>query len=176
MIPIELTTCTLRPWRTGDEDSVAQHANNRKIWRNVRDHFPYPYTLADAKRWVFHASTVLSDKVFAIEVDGNAVGSIGLVAKEDVYRSSMEIGYWLGEAFWGRGIATEAVGAVTRYGFEHFDIVRIYADIFEWNAASARVLEKNGYLFEARLKKAIIKDGTIGDVLIYSILKESVAS
>jgi len=175
MIPIELNRCTLRQWKTGDEESVAFHANNKKIWRNVRDHFPSPYTLADAVRWVFHASTVLSDKVFAIDVDGNAVGSIGLVAKDDVYRTSMEIGYWLGEQYWGRGIVTEAVGAVTMYGFERFDIVRIYADIFEWNPASARVLEKNGYVFEARLKQAIVKDGVISDVLIYSILKETLA-
>ena len=173
MIHMELDRCTLRQWKTGDEESVVFHANNKKIWRNVRDHFPSPYTLADAVRWVFHASTVLSDKVFAIDVDGKAVGSIGLVPKEDVYRKSMEIGYWLGEQYWGRGIATEAVGAMTRYGFAQFDIIRIYADIFEWNPASARVLEKNGYQFEARLKRAIVKDGTISDVLIYSILKEA---
>lgn len=171
MTTFELSQCTLRPWRSGDEESVALHANNKKIWMNVRDHFPYPYTMADARRWVFHASTVLTDKVFAIDIDGCAVGSIGLVAKEDVYRTSMEIGYWLGEEFWGRGISTEAVGAITKYGFGHFDIGRIFADIFEWNPASGRVLEKNGYVLEARLKKAIIKDGKISDVLIYSILK-----
>jgi len=171
MTTFELTKCTLRPWRSGDEESVALHANNKKIWMNVRDHFPYPYTMADARRWVFHASTVLTDKVFAIDIDGHAIGSIGLVAKDDVYRTSMEIGYWLGEKFWGQGITTEAVGAMTRYGFEHFDIGRIFADIFAWNPASGRVLEKNGYILEARLKKAIIKDGKVSDVLIYSILK-----
>jgi [ribosomal protein S5]-alanine N-acetyltransferase len=171
MIEFQLHTCRLRPWKIGDEESLVKHANNKKIWHNVRDHFPFPYTMTEAQRWIFHASSAFFDKVFAVEIDGNAVGSIGLVSKDDVYRKSMEIGYWLGEEFWGRGIITEAAGAVTAYGFQHFDIVRLYADIFEWNPASVRVLEKNGYHFEARLKNAVFKDGKIGDVLIYSILK-----
>ncbi|MFA5834312.1 MAG: GNAT family N-acetyltransferase [Bacteroidota bacterium] len=166
-----LQRCLLRPWRIGDELSLEKHANNRKIWINVRDHFPHPYTKGDAMRWVQHASTSLSETVFAITIDGNAVGSIGLVAKDDVYRKSMEIGYWLGEEFWGRGIVTEAVGVVSEYGFDRFDIVRLYADVFEWNNASVRVLEKNGYTFEARLKKAVIKDGMIADALMYAKLK-----
>ncbi len=173
MTEFQLKKSRLRPWKQGDELPLIRYANNKKIWQNVRDHFPYPYTLPDAHRWTFHASTALIDKVFAIEVNGEPVGSIGLVPKEDVYRTSMEIGYWLGEEFWGKGIVSEAVRAITKYGFNHFDIVRIYADIFEWNPASARVLEKNDYVFEARLKNAIIKDERIGDVLIYSILKEN---
>lgn len=158
----------LRPWRSGDEASLQKHADNRKIWLNVRDHFPHPYTVGDAVRWVQHASMHLSDSVFAITVDGLAVGSVGLVAKDDVYRKSMEIGYWLGEEYWGRGIVSEAVGAVTEYGFAQFDIVRIYADVFASNTASARVLEKNGYAFEARLRRAVVKDGIISDVLMYA--------
>jgi RimJ/RimL family protein N-acetyltransferase len=158
----------LRPWHTGDEVSLEHYANNRKVWINVRDHFPHPYTRGDAIRWVQHASMNLSDTVFAITVDGMAVGSIGLVAKDDVYRKSMEIGYWLGEEYWGRGIVTEAVGAISDYAFKHFDIVRLYADVFDWNAASARVLIKNGFTFEARLHRAVIKDGVIADALIYA--------
>lgn len=158
----------LRPWRIGDEASLEQHANNRNVWINVRDHFPHPYTRGDALRWVQHASMNLTATVFAITVEGAAVGSIGLVAKDDVYRKSMEIGYWLGEEFWGRGIVTEAVGAVSEYAFLQFDIVRLYADVFEWNTASTRVLEKNGYQFEARLRRAVIKDGVIADALIYA--------
>ncbi|MFA6455618.1 MAG: GNAT family N-acetyltransferase [Bacteroidota bacterium] len=161
----------LRPWRTGDEPSLEKHANNRRVWVNVRDHFPHPYTHGDALRWVEHASEHLSGTVFAIVVEGNAVGSIGLVSKEDVYRKSMEIGYWIGEEYWGRGIVSEAVGAVSEYAFRQFDIIRLYADVFAWNAASARVLIKNGYQFEARLKNAVIKDGMITDVMIYAKLK-----
>jgi ribosomal-protein-alanine N-acetyltransferase len=165
-IPLQMSF--LRSWRPGDEVSLEKHANNRKVWINVRDHFPHPYTKGDAIRWVQHASMNLTDTVFAIVVDGLAVGSIGLVAKDDVYRKSMEIGYWIGEEFWGRGIVSEAVGAVTEYAFQNFDIVRIYADVFDWNAASARVLIKNGYKFEARLHRAVIKDGVIADALIYA--------
>jgi [ribosomal protein S5]-alanine N-acetyltransferase len=168
---LQLRKSLLRPWRFGDEASLVKHADNRKIWENVRDHFPFPYTMIDAQRWVLHASTHLHDNVFAIVINGSAVGSIGLVPKEDVYRKSMELGYWLGEEFWGRGIISEAIGAVTNYGFNQFDIVRIYADVFEWNAASVRVLEKNHYEYEARLKKAIVKDGKIGDVLLYAKIK-----
>lgn len=158
----------LRPWRFGDEPSLERHANNRKIWINVRDHFPHPYTKGDALRWVQHASTNLDGTVFAVVVNGNAVGSIGLVAKDDVYRKSMEIGYWLGEEFWGRGIITEAVHAVSDYAFTSFDIIRLYADVFDWNTASMRVLEKNGYVREARLSKAVVKDGMIADVILYA--------
>lgn len=165
---LQLQKSVLRPWRIGDESSLVIHANNKKIWENVRDHFPHPYTMSDAERWVHHASTTLKDSVFAIVVNGRAVGSIGLVRKDDVYRKSMELGYWLGEEFWGRGIVTEAIGAIVEYGFSTFDIVRIYADVFEWNAASARVLEKNGFVFEARLKKAIFKNGRVADLLMYA--------
>ena len=139
---------------------------------NVRDHFPHPYLRGDAVRWVQHASHNLLQNVFAIVVNGNAVGSIGLVPKNDVYRKSMEIGYWLGEDFWGKGIITEAVGAISNYAFDQFDIVRLYADVFDWNTASIRVLEKNAYQFEARLKNAVFKDGKIADALIYAKIKE----
>lgn len=165
---LHLQHSLLRPWRRGDEPSLVLHANNRKIWENVRDQFPFPYTMPDADRWIFHASTALYNTVFAIVVNEKAVGSIGLAAKDDVYKKSMEIGYWLGEEFWRRGIMTEAVASVTEYGFATFDIVRIYADVFEWNISSARVLEKNGYRCEARLKKSIVKDGRIGDSLLYA--------
>lgn len=167
----QLQKSLLRPWSIGDETSLEHHAHNKKIWMNVRDHFPYPYLRSDAMRWVQHASHNLSETVFAIVVNNNAVGSIGLVPKDDVYRKSMEIGYWLGEEFWGHGIITEAVGAITQYAFERFDIVRVYADVFAWNTASMRVLEKNGYECEARLKKAVFKDGKISDALIYSKIK-----
>jgi len=164
----QLQKSLLRPWSVGDEGSLEHHANNRKVWMNVRDHFPHPYYHSDAVRWVEHASHNLSQTVFAIVIDENAVGGIGLVSKNDVYRKSMEIGYWLGEEFWGKGIVTEAVGAVSRYAFEQFDIVRLFADVFDWNKASIRVLEKNGYEFEARLKKAVFKDGKISDALVYA--------
>lgn len=175
-IVLNLNDIIIRPWRTGDELSLVQHANNRKIWINVRDRFPFPYTLKDAEIWVRVAGADRNMINLAIEFEGQAVGGIGLVFKQDVYRRSAEIGYWLGEDFWNRGIATRAVKALTSYIFkqEQFDINRIYAGIFEYNTASARVLEKAGYQLEARLRKSVTKDDKTVDELIYAILKEEI--
>lgn len=168
---LKLTRCTIRPWQHGDEASLAQHANNRNIWRNLRDTFPHPYTLKDAEEWIRFASAENPPRNFAIVVEGEAAGGLGFVLKDDVYRRTAEIGYWLGEKFWGRGIITEAVDAMTEYAFANFDICRIQAGVYEWNPASMRVLEKAGYALEARLRKSIIKDGETIDELIYAIVR-----
>jgi RimJ/RimL family protein N-acetyltransferase len=168
---IKLERSVLRPWRPGDESSLVRQANNRNIWRNVRDLFPYPYTPQHAREWVNRAGRVHPLTNFAIVVDGEAVGGVGLVLRDDIYRRSAEIGYWIGEEFWGRGIVTEAVVAVTEWGFANFDVCRIYAGVFEWNPASMRVLEKAGYAFEARLSKQVTKDGETIDEFIYAIVK-----
>lgn len=168
---IPLSQSVLRPWRPGDEASLVRHANNRNIWRNVRDRFPYPYTMEHALTWIELAKRVQPVTNFAIVVDGEAVGGIGLVLKDDIYSRSAEIGYWLGEEFWGRGIATEAVSALTDWAFANFDLCRIYAGVFEWNPASMRVLEKAGYQLEARLRKRVTKDGHTIDELIYAVVR-----
>jgi RimJ/RimL family protein N-acetyltransferase len=168
---LRLTTCTLRPWRKGDEESLVRHANNRAVWRNLRDLFPHPYTQADAEWWIETSSAADPITNFAIAVDGAAVGAIGVVLKDDVFRRSAEIGYWLGEEFWGRGIVSEAVRAMTDYAFANWDLCRIQAGVFEWNPASMRVLEKAGYQFEGRMHKAVIKDGESIDELIYAIVR-----
>ena len=169
---LKLSHSTIRNWRRGDEKSVTRHANNLKVWRNLRDMFPHPYTLTDAELWIDKESANASSTNFAIDVDGAAVGGIGLVLYDDVFRRSAEIGYWLGEEFWGRGIVTEAVRALTDYAFSNFDLARIYAGVFESNPASMRVLEKAGYQFEARLKKHVTKEGHTMDQFIYAIIRE----
>lgn len=166
---LKLTRSTIRDWRVGDEASLVRHANNPKIWLNVRDAFPHPYTMADAEDWVRKASSDDPMTSFAIEVDREAAGGIGLVPQTDIFRRSAEIGYWLGEAYWGRGIVSEAVSAFTEWAFANFDLCRIYAGVFEWNPGSARVLEKAGFQFEGRMKKAVIKEDRTGDELIYAI-------
>jgi RimJ/RimL family protein N-acetyltransferase len=168
---INLSKSTLRPWKPGDEESLVWHANNRKVWRNLRDTFPHPYTLADAKHWIQIANPNKPITNFAIVSGNSAVGGIGLVLKDDVFRRSAEIGYWLGEEFWGRGIATEAVRAVTEYAFGTFDLCRVYAGVFEWNPASMRVLEKAGYEFECAMRKSVTKDGETMDEAIYAIIR-----
>jgi ribosomal-protein-alanine N-acetyltransferase len=162
---------TIRNWQTGDESSLVHHANNRKIWRNVRDRFPHPYTLEDAIWWIGFANAENPTVNFAIEIEGVAVGGIGLILRDDVYRLSAEIGYWLGEEFWGRGIVSEALRALTEYAFANFELYRIYAEVFEWNPASMRVLEKAGYQYEGRLRKSVIKDGQIIDACIYATVR-----
>jgi ribosomal-protein-alanine N-acetyltransferase len=166
-----LSKSRLRPWLTGDEESLVLHANNRLVWRNLRDAFPHPYTIADARQWIQIANPSPPITNFAIIVEGAAVGGIGVVLKDDVFRRSAEIGYWLGEEFWGRGIVTEAVREVTEYAFTTFDLCRIYAGVFEWNPASMRVLEKAGYEFECRMRKSVTKDGETVDELIYAVVR-----
>ncbi|MFP5265022.1 MAG: GNAT family N-acetyltransferase [Blastocatellia bacterium] len=168
---LKLSRSTVRNWRRGDEESVVRHANNHKIWRNLRDMFPHPYTRADADRWIEKESSLASSTNYAIDVGGEAVGAIGLILYDDVFRRSAEIGYWLGEEYWGKGIVTEAVRALTDYAFSNFDLRRVYAGVFEWNAGSMRVLEKAGYQFEARLRKHVTKDGETIDQFIYAIVR-----
>ncbi|HEX9821282.1 MAG TPA: GNAT family protein [Methylomirabilota bacterium] len=170
-IELKLARSTLRPFRRDDEPSLVRYADNRNVSRNMRDRFPYPYTAADAREWVARVSEQSPVATFAIVVDGAAVGGIGLEPGTDVFRRSAEIGYWLGEPFWGRGIATEAVRAVTEYAFATFPICRLEAGVFEWNPASARVLEKAGYVLEGRARLGVTKDGRTGDRLLYALVR-----
>jgi RimJ/RimL family protein N-acetyltransferase len=172
-VRIALVWCTLREWRVGDEPSLAHYANNRNVARALRDQFPQPYTMADAADWIQRNLAAVPQTQFAIEVGGAAVGGIGLILQPDVFRTSSEIGYWLGEEFWGRGIMTEAVKAVTAYGFASFDLTHIYAGVFESNPASARVLEKAGFALEGRLRQHVAKDGVAMDLLFYGIVRPS---
>jgi RimJ/RimL family protein N-acetyltransferase len=150
--------------------SLVEHANNRRIWLNLRDHFPHPYTRADARRFIRDARAMTPETLFAIAVDGAAIGSIGFIPRLDVERVSAEIGYWVGEPFWGRGIATEALIAVTRHAIERHGLTRVFALPFEYNAASCRVLEKAGYTLEARLRRSAIKNGVIVDQFQYAYI------
>jgi RimJ/RimL family protein N-acetyltransferase len=167
-----LSTCTLREWRRGDEPSLVRHANNRNIWLNVRDAFPFPYLPSDAKAWIRLAATDALNHVFAIDVDGFAVGAVGVRTGEDVHRLSAEIGYWLGEEYWNRGITTEVVKAVTQYAFDSLGMARVHAEVFEWNLASMRVLEKAGFVREGVLKRSAIKDKRIIDQVVYARVRE----
>jgi RimJ/RimL family protein N-acetyltransferase len=148
---------------------MARHANDVDIWLNVRDVFPHPYSLADAKGWIARIAGQNPVTVFVIEVDGEAAGTIGLHRRHDVQRLSAEVGYWLGRAFWGRGIVTDALRAVSRYGFETLGLVRIDALSFAHNAASRRVLAKAGFVEEGVLRKAVIKNGEILDTVMCAL-------
>ena len=170
---ILLPSCSVRSWRWTDRDAIVRHANNRNVWINLRDQFPHPYTQADARSWLELVIDRKPETNFAIAVNDEAVGGIGFTFQTDVARRSAEIGYWLGEECWGRGIATDSLKAVTDYAFSEFEICRLYAHVFAWNPASARVLEKAGYEFEGRMRKSVTKVGQTIDQLMYACVRES---
>lgn len=161
----------IRPYDSGDVTALVKYANDYRVWKNLRDRFPHPYTRAHAIDWVRHARLQDPAQDFAIAAGIELIGGIGVHIQDDVHRRSAEIGYWLGEPFWGHGIATRAVDAMTDYAFAHYPIVRIYANVFEGNPASARVLEKAGYELEGRLRKSVYKDGKLLDQLVYGIVR-----
>jgi [ribosomal protein S5]-alanine N-acetyltransferase len=172
---LALDGCRVRSWRPADAASLARNADSRGVWLNVRDHFPHPYTHADAVGWLERVRESPPETQFAIEVEGEAAGGVGFFLQQDVARRSAEIGYWLGERHWNRGIMTRVVRAVTDYGFETYGVIRIYAQVFAWNPASCRVLEKAGYRLEGRLRRAVVKDGHVLDQLVYARVLEEEA-
>jgi len=165
-----LRSCVIRPWEPTDVDSLVKYANNRNIWLNLRDRFPHPYTRSDAREFIRYARSLRPPTAFAIEVQGEAAGGIGFLLNGDVERVSAEIGYWLGEPFWGRGITTEALIAVTRHAITAHGLTRLYAVPFAWNVGSCRVLEKAGYTLEGRLRRSAIKNGEVVDQLQYAYI------
>jgi [ribosomal protein S5]-alanine N-acetyltransferase len=158
----------IRPWQQKDAEPLVTLANNKKIWDHVRDYFPHPYTMKDAKEWLALNVGVTPVLNFVIEADGLFAGSIGMVPKTDVYKCNMEIGYWLGEPYWGKGIATIAIELICELIAKDYPhINRIYAEVFETNKASMRALEKNGFELECVRKKAVIKNGALLDDYVW---------
>lgn len=164
----------LRAWEPEDAESLAKAADNPKIANNLRNAFPNPYTVEDAV-WFINDCIANAEKKqinYAIAVDGRAVGSIGISVKDDVYEKSAELGYWLSEDFWRRGIMSGAVRLICREAFERFDIVRIFAEPFADNAGSRGVLEKAGFTYEGTMRSGVCKNGSIHSYCMYSVLRE----
>jgi ribosomal-protein-alanine N-acetyltransferase len=168
---LQLSSCKVRPWAETDAASLQRHANNRAVSLQLRDRFPFPYGPEQARAFLSWITTQPSPTVWALEVDGEAAGGIGIELHTDVERVSAELGYWLGESVWGRGIATEAVKAVTAEVFARFDLTRLYAVPFADHTASVRVLEKAGYVREGHMRQSAIKDGVIRDQVLYAAYK-----
>ena len=166
-----LGVCDVRSWRPHDAAALVEHANNRKIWLNLRDRFPHPYTARDARAFLKSVLAAQPETNFAIDVDGHAVGGIAFRRQSDVERVGAELGYWLGEEYWGRGIATAAVRAVSEHALAGHDLRRIFALPFAENRASARVLEKAGFTLEGVLRSSAIKDGRVLDQLLYARIR-----
>lgn len=166
----------LRGWLSSDAQSLCENANNVKIYNNLRNRFPSPYTMDDAKEYI--ASCKQGEGrthiIRAVEVDGKAVGSVGVFFKDDVCCKSAELGYWIGEEYWNNGIMTEAVEQLCEFVFENYDIARIFAEPFAANIGSRRVLEKAGFEFEGLLKNSVFKNGKLIDSCMYALLSDSI--
>jgi [ribosomal protein S5]-alanine N-acetyltransferase len=166
------TIFTLRDFVPRDAESVALNANSINVSKYLHDRFPYPYSLKDALEFIEVFIPAAAGRIFAIDVDGAAVGAIGLHLQKDEYRMNAELGYWLGESYWNKGIITSAINKITTFGFENLDINKIYAKVFEANKVSCIVLVKNGYKLEAQLVNNAIKNGKYTDELIYTKFRE----
>ena len=165
---LDLGDLHIRTWRKSDLDALLRYANNPKIAANLRDQFPYPYTRRDALDYLEYVRTMDVPMSFAVEHGGEAIGGIGFKLGIDIARMSAEMGYWLGEPFWGRGLTTRAVAASSDWAFEHYKVVRIFATVFVENLASIRVLEKSGFEREGVLRRSAIKNGVIRDQFMYA--------
>jgi RimJ/RimL family protein N-acetyltransferase len=165
--------CRLRPWRLDDKDALVAIANDRDIWMNMTSAFPHPYTAEDGEEWLARCQEApISERCLAIEITGRLAGEADYTVGKDVSAHIATIGYWLGKEFWGRGIATEAVRLLTDHAFKEGGVTRCQANVFGWNPASGRVLEKAGYTCEGVLRKGILKDRRYTDLLMYGCLRE----
>jgi len=160
--------CTIRPWKETDLDDLVKFAGNLNIAKNLTDAFPHPYTRQDGERFIATAIENGPTKFFAIDVNGQAVGSIGIFPQSDIHAKNAEIGYMLSQEYWGQGIMIEAVRQLVEYAFETFDITRIFARPFGTNKSSQRVLEKSGFALEAHFEKTLFKHGEFIDELVYA--------
>ncbi|MGB8965945.1 MAG: GNAT family protein [Candidatus Cybelea sp.] len=164
----------LRSPAMAEAESLYKHANNRDVWITLRDGMPYPYSPEDAVRWVERVQDQQPRVSFVIDLNGEAIGAIGLVLGCDIERCSAEVGYWLGADHWGRGIATAALQRICRYAFEDLGLLRVFATPIVWNPASFRVLEKAGFEREGIMRNACIKDGKVMDMALYGKVREEV--
>jgi len=158
----------LRAPKPNDAPFIAKHANNRNVWINLRDRMPHPYTQQDATAWIERVAHQQPRMSFVIDLRGEAIGGIGLVPGTDIERCSAEVGYWLGEEYWGRGIATAALDRICQYAFEDLQLLRVFATPIVWNPASFRVLEKAGFQREAIMRNACIKDDKVMDMALFA--------
>lgn len=166
--------CTIRKWQIDNQYDLAKILNNQKIMNHLRDGLPYPYTVEDAKEYISSMLQANQEKMFAfaISVDEHVIGSISVTRLDNIHYCTGELGYYIGEYYWGKGYATSAVKQVCQYVFEHSDIIRIFAEPFAYNTASCRVLEKAGFIYEGTLHKNAIKNGQVQDMKMYALLRK----
>lgn len=166
--------CKIRKWKIEDANNLAEALNNKKILDNLRDGLPYPYTADDAKEYI--KAMLSADEntayAFAITVNDKAIGSIGAFRRENIHFRTAEIGYYVAEEYWGKGIGTSALKQTCKYIFDNTDIIRIFAEPFAYNIGSCRILEKSGFIYEGTMRKNAVKNGVVLDMKLYSNIKE----
>ena len=167
-IPTSLDAVVLRPWAPEDVEQLVAQANDRAVWRNLLAGFPHPYTSDDANFWVKHAAQAAPSVHLCVQVEGAVAGGIGVMVGTGTEEKTGQFGYWLGRAYWGRGIATVAAAAMLQHAVKHLPVVRLQAPVFSWNPQSMRVLEKVGFQREAVLRKSVYKDGEVIDSVLYA--------
>jgi RimJ/RimL family protein N-acetyltransferase len=160
---------SLRPWRDSDIPSLLKYANNPNIANNLMDRFPHPFLAANAQWFLNWANTFSPPQILAIDLNGEAIGSIGLHPLEDVFRLNCELGYWVAEPFWGKGIATQAIGLMVAYAKANFAFTRLFARPYGSNIGSQKALLKAGFVLEARFEKTLIKNGKLEDELVFGL-------
>lgn len=168
---LELGDLRVRSWRRDDLAALVRHANNPNIACNLRDQFPHPYTRRDGLDYLNFVRAMQLETSFALEYDGEAVGGIGFLLGVDIARRTAEMGYWLSEQYWGRGLASRAARAASDWAFEYYQLTRIFAQVFVHNTASTRVLEKAGFERECLMRKSAVKNGVVLDQVLYAKVK-----
>ena len=163
----------LRPWNISDLDSLVKYANNWNIAKNLTDKFPFPYSENSGRAFIEFATKDDPIHIFAIDINGQAVGGIGIHPQDDIHRKNAELGYWLAEPFWGKGVISNAVKQSVDFAFDTFQIDRVFARPFGTNLASQKVLEKNGFVLEGRFEKVLFKNNEYLDELIYAVRREN---
>ena len=166
----------LRSFKASDKAPLTRLGNNARVSANLRDGFPYPYTPEAAEEWLGKMAGSEAPMIFAITEKDKLIGGAGIHSLDDVYRFSAEVGYWLGVPFWGKGIATRAVKTLVDYAFENTRLIKLFAGVYSSNPSSARVLEKNGFVLEGRLRNAVVKREVVLDELRYGLLREEWAA
>lgn len=170
---LRIMNIKIRKWELSDAKDLSAALSNKRIQDNLRDGLPYPYTEQDGKEFI--SAMLAADEndtfAFAITVSGKVIGSIGAFRQGNIHRKTAELGYYIAEEYWSKGIMTEAVKQLCDYVFSHTDIIRIYAEPFAYNIGSCRVLEKAGFQYEGTLRSSAVKNGNVQDMKMYSKLR-----
>jgi len=168
---IEIENIKLRKLLETDKYNLARNANNFEIWLNLTDVFPHPYTILSAEEFIDFCNKEQRNLYLCIDIANECIGIISLSLKKDVRHKTGEIGYWLAQSFWGQGIMSKVIKAFVNFCFTNYDLERIEANVYEWNTASLKILEKNGFTKEGIAKNSAFKNNKLTNEHKFALLK-----